>query len=156
LIRLEWAHNAAFEDRATFAFPTRCADTPTYSTEENPSGLEIKTADLHLRYIQDGKPFHNGNLSISLTVAGQPVEWKPGKINLGNLRGTTRTLDQCTAEINLDEGLLSREGWTLFDDSDSVVWNDDQTWVEARPEEHVQDWYFFGYGHDYKGLLADY
>ncbi|HVO41007.1 MAG TPA: TIM-barrel domain-containing protein, partial [Aggregatilineales bacterium] len=53
-------------------------------------------------------------------------------------------------------GLLSRAGWTLFDDSGSVLWTHDNTWIEPRPDHALQDWYFFGYGHDYKRALADY
>ena len=48
------------------------------------------------------------------------VEWTPGTINLGNLRGTRRTLDQCAEAARLEEGLLSRDGWALHDDSGSV------------------------------------
>jgi hypothetical protein len=44
----------------------------------------------------------------------------------------------------------------VFNDSGTPVWDTEQTWVESRPEAHEQDWYFFGYGHDYKGALREY
>ncbi len=79
----------------------------------------------------------------------------PGTLNPSNLRGTRRTLDECEGDAALDEGILSRAGWTLFDDSVSVVFDEDG-WVAPRPDHAVQDWYFFDCGHDYKAALADY
>lgn len=154
LIRMEWAKDGQFEDRATFAFPNRKAKTPRFSCEGDEAALTIKTDALTLRYQKDGLPFHAGNLSITLN--GEALRWTPGMTNPGNLRGTRRTLDQCADTASLEEGLLSRDGWSLFDDSGAALWDSDQTWVEPRPNEHVYDWYFFGYGQDYKGLLRDY
>lgn len=157
LIRLEWAADSRFEDRPTFAFPTRYMEKhPAFTCKDENGVVEIKTADLTLCYRADGHSFNSMNLILNLTVNGKDVEWKPGTDNPGNLRGTRRTLDQFADAVSLDEGLLSQDGWSLFDDSGSVVWGDDQTWVEGRSDEHVQDWYFFGYGHDYKALLSDY
>ncbi len=156
LIRLEWSATSEFEDHATFAFPGRYAEPPPFHAELNDGQLELRTEALTLRYADTGVSFDKSNLSIEFNVGEQRIVWKPGEVNLGNLRGTCRTLDQCYAAASLQEGLLSREGWALFDDSGSAVWNSDRVWVEARLESHVQDWYFFGYGHDYKAALSDY
>ena len=156
LIRLEWAADGQFVDQATFAFPTRYADVPAFSCEQQNSAVEIKTEFLTLQYADVGQPFNSTNLSIRFSLDNQPVKWTPGTPNPGNLRGTRRTLDQCAGEASLDEGLLSRAGWSMFDDSGSVIWDHEQIWVEARPDQHLQDWYFFGYGHDYKTLLHEY
>ncbi len=155
LIRMEWSA-AAFEDRSTFAFPTRRSDPPHFSYRIHDADLTIDTEYLSVHYTADGQPFHAKNLSISGPFNGRSAMWVPGTVNLGNLRGTRRTLDQCAAAASLQEGLISRDGWALFDDSGSPVWSRDQRWIEERPEAHKQDWYFFGYGHDYKGALRDY
>ncbi len=156
LIRLEWSASAQFEDRATFAFPTRHADPPPHSCDQHGDQFLVKTGALSLRYSDDGSPFNSGNLSIELDLNGQPVRWTPGMVNLGNLRGTRRTLDGCAGAASLQEGLLSRDGWSLFDDSGTPVWDTEGLWVEPRRDDTAQDWYFFGYGHDYKRALADY
>ncbi|MEO8393791.1 MAG: TIM-barrel domain-containing protein, partial [Chloroflexota bacterium] len=156
LIRLEWSANEQFEDRGTFAFPNRYGDAPNFSCEQNDAEIRIKTEALDLHYRADGESFNAKNLSIRLELDGEQVEWTPGMLGTGNLRGTRRTLDQNAEWASLEEGILSRDGWVLFDDSKSVVWDTDRLWVEARPEEPLQDWYFFGYGHDYKATLADY
>ena len=156
LIRLEWSTNGQFIDQSTFAFPSRYAETPAFSYKNDDSQVVITTEFLILNYVSDGKPFHTGNLSINFKLDGKQVKWTPGLVNEGNLRGTRRTLDQCADSASLPEGLLSKDGWSLVDDSNSVLWDLEQTWVEGRPDEHLYDWYFFGYGHDYKTLLKEY
>ncbi|MEI3554934.1 MAG: TIM-barrel domain-containing protein [Alistipes senegalensis] len=60
----------------------------------------------------------------------------------------------------MEQGLLSRSGWAVVDESarhvltpDGSVWKE---WVEARPAGDRQDLYLFAYGHDYKQALADF
>ena len=96
------------------------------------------------------------NLAISFQIGDQTRIWRPGQPDLGNLGGTRRTLDFTGGEAPLEPGLLSRDGWSLLDDSSGVVLPPDDNWVSARPHESEQDWYFFGYGHDFTGLLAEY
>ncbi len=136
LIRLEWAADAKFEDRSTFAFPTRYAEAPAFSCEHQADGLTITTDYLTLHYRDDGRPFSPANLSILFHLNGQPVQWTPSANESGNLHGTRRTLDGCADAVLLENGLLSRDGWSVFDDSGSVVWDREQVWVEARSEEH--------------------
>lgn len=141
-------------------------------------------------------------------TAALPNIWRPGRADPLNLGGTISTLDNCKHRVPLGEGLLSRSGWYLLDDSHRPVFTQD--WVAAResqaasePEAAVsdsivspaagsggpvttppalppspaapagqgatagqasstsatpapaQDWYFFGYGQDYKQALRD-
>ena len=83
--------------------------------------------------------------------------------NPQNLLGTTRTLDGADGsklKEPMEQGILSRAGWSLIDDSQRHVLTPDgsewEEWVEARPEGDRQDLYLFAYGHDYKQALADY
>jgi alpha-glucosidase len=156
LIRLEWSSTAEFEDRATFAFPGRYAEPPAFSHQYENGQLTIQTDSLSLYYKDNGHPFDPTNLSIEFKLEDRRIKWKPGTVNTHNLRGTRRTLDQCADAADLREGLLSRDGWALVNDSGLPVWTVDQHWIEARPDTHIQDWYFFGYGHDYKAALQDY
>jgi len=156
LLRMEWAEIGQFEDRCTYAFPSRYTATPpAITTRKDNDMLIIETGALTLRYGPEQGPFTAANLSVKLTLNGTPVVWMPGTPNPQNLRGTRRTLDGCEGEAALEEGLLSRAGWTLFDDSRNVIFDNDG-WVGARPEFALQDWYFFGYGHDYQAAIAEY
>ena len=157
LLRLEWAENGQFEDHGTFAFPSRRPRTvPTFSQRIEDNLLTIDTGALQLQYrTGTNQPFSPESLSIIFQLNGDSVVWTPGTVNSGNLRGTRRTLDECVGDVALEEGLLSRSGWSVFDDSKSFLFTDDG-WVSPRPEHQQQDWYFFGYGHDYKTALAEY
>lgn len=54
-------------------------------------------------------------------------------------------------------GLLSRSGYFLLDDSHSPLIDPSTEWLDKRLQcEGSRDWYFFGYGTDFKGALADY
>ncbi|NHJ33179.1 MAG: DUF5110 domain-containing protein, partial [Asgard group archaeon] len=56
--------------------------------------------------------------------------------------------------IPLDDGVISRDGWSVIDDSNSLVFTQDG-WIESREKSNI-DWYFFGYGGDYQACLDDY
>jgi alpha-glucosidase (family GH31 glycosyl hydrolase) len=59
-------------------------------------------------------------------------------------------------KLNLEQGLVSRHGWSVYDDSGSLVF-DDEGWLQPRQaEEGALDLYFFGYGHDYLGCIQEF
>jgi len=172
LIRMEWAADGKFEDRASLVFLNRRLPVPAFTHETAPGGggTVIKTSKLTLVYLpgsSDGK-FTADTLSITFSLNGRDVVWKPGMEDARNLLGTARTLDQVQgANVKLEPGLISRDGWTVVDDSTRQLFDSadfsfiqgEQSpwpWVMPRPPGDRQDWYFFGYGHDYKLALYDY
>ncbi|MFH1417520.1 MAG: TIM-barrel domain-containing protein [Planctomycetota bacterium] len=160
LIRIEWSPNGAFEDRASLAFINRHLAVPEFDVDRKDDALVIRTDDLLLRYQDDGKRFHKGNLSIELDLCGKKVVWRPGMKDTGNLRGTFRTLDGISGATSLEAGILSRDGWVLVDDSHRPLFDTpartERPWVAPRKEKNAIDWYFFGHGHDYKRALGDF
>ncbi|MGA2205893.1 MAG: TIM-barrel domain-containing protein [Terracidiphilus sp.] len=186
LIRMEWSADGKFEDHASFVFINRRLPAPKFEKSLSTDGrdtLTIKTDALTLRYtdMPDGKPlpggghsFDAGNLSITLTVDGKVVVWHPGLDDSENLMGTTRTLDGALGSKThepIGQGLVSRSGWALVDDSTRPLFDNADfrfldgekspwPWVMERPaDEHpgaYTDWYFFGYGHDYRRALGDF
>jgi len=172
LIRLEWAADGIFENHASLVFLNRKLPVPEFIHETAPDAgrTMIKTSALTLGYIHgnsDGR-FSPNNLTITFDLNGKEMVWKPGMEDTGNLLGTTRTLDRVQgSNVELETGLISREGWTVVDDSarqlfDSVNFafadgaQSPWPWVLTRPTGDRQDWYFFGYGHDYKRALYDF
>lgn len=158
LLRLEWSSNGEFEDRATFAFPNRYVEhVPAFTAVTADDGvLTIDTGALTLLYKPDSGFFTQDNLQISFQLNDEIHYWQPGMTDPLNLGGTYRTLDMAPGDVSIDPGLLSRAGWTLFDDSKSVLLNSESSWVEPQRDHDLQDWYFFGYGHEYKAALYDY
>ncbi len=171
LIRMEWATDGKFEDHASLVFLNRKLSVPEFTHEITPDGRTIiRTKALTLSYSpadSNGK-FTAQNLSISFDLGEKKITWKPGTPDTGNLLGTTRTLDRVRgSNVQLEPGLISRDGWTLVDDSarplfDSADFSFPQgevsqwPWVMLRPSGDRQDWYFFGYGHDYRRALYDF
>jgi alpha-glucosidase (family GH31 glycosyl hydrolase) len=159
LVRLEWAEDKVFEDHATLTFLNRRLPVPAFTQEVKDGRLEIKTKYLTVKYKLDSGAFSATNLSIDMDVKGVKAQWQPGLENKGNLRGTTRTLDgrKGSANVTLEPGLVSRDGWAVVDDSQRPLFDDsDWPWVMSRSEKNRQDLYFFGYGHDYKAALGDF
>ncbi len=179
LIRMEWAADGKFEDHASFVFLNRRLPVPKFT--KSPLGmnagpqLTITTDALTLTYTPTGDGhFTPANLSIALSVNGKPVIWHPGMTDPANLQGTTRTLDGALGSKTrepIGEGLVSRSGWALVDDSTRPLFDSADfrflqgekspwPWVIERPAGEqpgsYTDWYFFGYGHDYRKALGDY
>jgi hypothetical protein len=153
LIRLEYDPGARFEDRASQTFWFREQPVPAFTYDVTECGVDIETEFLRLRYdARTGGGFTPENLSILVKSTG--AEWHAGDADDYNLKGTTRTLDMCNGYTPLGSGLVSRAGWAVVDDSTSLVFNQDD-WLEPRSGSQT-DWYFFGYGHDYKVCLHDY
>ncbi len=165
LVRMEWSENASFEDNATLAIVNRNLPVPEFTVRTDGAAVHIKTKSLALRYDGSGK-FNGDNLSVSFKMNGRTVTWRPGMENKGNLMGTARTLDKCLgfSQINgndpMEQGLISREGWAVIDESDRHLIKSDESdwgaWVASRPEGDVQDLYILAYGHDYMAALKDF
>ena len=152
LIRLEYHPDLRFEDRASQAFWYREQAVLDFTVRTTENGLEIETAFLHLRFSDTGDGFTPETLSI--LVKATNAVWHPGDVDEMNLRGTTRTLDFVNGYTALQPGLMSRAGWSVIDDSETLILND-SSWLEPRVAGGI-DLYFFGYGHDYKACLRDY
>lgn len=177
MIRIEYSDSGVFEDRATFAVVNRRMENiPNFSTSEDDDFLYINTDKINLKYRKGTNPMTEtpspDNLSINFTMDGQPVEWFPGKPDSLNLKGTTRTLDGSNGDNkrkDMENGVVSRSGWAVIDDSWSNVRPDGSRsyafepneemgydWWAPRKDEGALDLYFLGYGKDYKKAVSDF
>lgn len=150
-IRIEHAPGGRFIDARSLFAVERNALLKDFSLEKTNDGVTIDTGAIRLVYKPDGQPPGSSNLSAEIRKGDGTVTWTPGAPNPGNLGGTIRTLDMVRGPVDLGQGLLSRDGWYLLDDSRTPLFTD--TWVESRPVDAGTDWYLFGYGDDYKAAL---
>ncbi len=154
LLRLEFSPTDSFEDRPSQAFWYRRQPVPPFDVHREESRLAIETEYLLLHYEISDAGFAAATLSITLKESA--ATWRFGEQDSLNLLGTARTLDNVDGALVLEEGLLSRQGWTVYDDSRSLVF-DDQGWLAPRRAvEEALDLYFFGYGRDYQACLTDF
>uniref|UniRef100_A0AB33J8T3 Glycoside hydrolase family 31 protein n=1 Tax=Prevotella sp. GTC17259 TaxID=3236795 RepID=A0AB33J8T3_9BACT len=164
-VRMEYSAKGKFVDDKSFVAVNRSYAPTTYKVSDSKDKVVIKTTKFILNYKKAKGPFTKDNLSI-LSTKGykQRFEWKPGTEDKQNLKGTYRTLDFCDGNIRrgepieLENGLLSKSGWTFIDDSNSYLFDkSDWPWAIERPTSNdSQDWYFLAYGHDYKQALRDF
>lgn len=153
LIRLEYSDAGIFNDNVTQNVVNRFFDLPEYEVIQGEVNLEIITNDLHIFY--DRKSFTSEGLEIHLKgdYAVHGAKWNYGD-ELHDLMGTARTLDNTNGSIELEHGLMSRDGFSVLDDSNTAIIGDDK-WLIPRVGDN-KDIYFFGYGHDYMGCLRDF
>lgn len=186
MIRLEWCADDAFEERPTFAVVNRAFPKVKARAEVRGRTLTLRTPALTLVYRDDGRPFHAGNLSATFPVNGRPTRWRAGQADPLNLGSTLRTLDGVDGDqqmhwvdnpdyvegaegqkgwkripkgspVDLGRGLLSRSGWSVFDDSTGIVLGNvnGRRWPQARPAGERRDWYLLAYGLDFKSALRE-
>ena len=176
MIRIQYSARQTFEDRATFAVINRRLPVPQFSTREEGGYLYIETSALTLRY-RVGTTFNpalKSPNSLSITVHGvdgRDVLWYPGKEDALNLKGTRRTLDTGSGDNyrnDMEQGIISRAGWAIIDESPKAKRGDGSTtfafdgqvdgidWLAEPVDKNAYDWYFMGYGHDYKNAIGDF
>nr|HRL13132.1 glycoside hydrolase family 31 protein [Aggregatilineales bacterium] len=153
LIRLEYSPDQRFEDRASQAFWFRDQPAPAFTVTRHGGRLILETDYLRLVYDENAAEFTSRSLWIELKAFS--TTWRYGDANPTNLKGTGRTLDNVEGEIPLEDGLMSRSGWAVIDDSRSLVFNVDG-WLEPRGNPGALDLYFFGYSTAYQECLDDY
>lgn len=152
LVRLEYNESGHFDDAATQIVINRDFMANEYEYSDKGDCLEIVTENIKLYY--DKKEFSENGLIIKVKGTNMHYndEWHYGMEGL-DLRGTARTLDNANGEILLEGGIISRLGFAVLDDGDSLLITDD--FLKPR-EEIYTDIYVFCYGHKYREAISDY
>lgn len=173
-VRLEYSPDGTFTDNKSFMAVNREYDKVEYKVKTG-GWIEITTPMLKLRYKKGSGAFRSNNLvitSASKKKGAFQFTWKPGMKQHHNLKGTFRTLDcydgdvrmtdtpegKAGEKMEIEDGVIARDGWTLIDDSSSLLFDGDQEWewCTERKNADCLDWYFMAYGTDYKRALKDY
>ena len=150
LLRLEYAASGEFEDRPSQTVLDRAFEPARFELTETDAGLELHTERLQLVY--DKRPFSTEGLSVAAKggVSNYDSVWRFG-LHVDNLGGTARTLDEADGRVPLEDGVLSRNGIAVVDDSRSVLLDEDG-WIAARRPD-ATDLYVFAFGRDYRAAL---
>ena len=174
LIRMEYSPNGEFVDEQTQIVLNRQFPVPEFTVKNETDKLEIVTKYLIVTY--DKKPFSQNGLTVQMRsnpYLRKTGIWFYGDMEfarMGNLKGTASTLDNAVGDyyyrdsadetkvwgepdkpIELCDGLLSKNGFTVIDDSKSLLFMPDG-WVKPAPADHT-DVYFMCCGRDYRGTL---
>lgn len=174
VIRMEYSREGHFVDAQTQIVLNRKFPVPEFHVNDSEGKLEIITKYLVITY--DKKEFSKTGLTVQImgnNYMRKTGTWFYGDWELlreGNLLGTATTLDSECGEwyykpsqdeskiwgepdkpVELCYGLLSKNGFSVIDDSASLIFTDDG-WVAPAEKGHV-DLYFMAFGRDYLGAL---
>lgn len=83
----------------------------------------MTTPAMRVEYYNDGFPFGQTNLFVYFRNGDSPKEkrWYIASRQSRNLLGAVTTLDDVEGPIDRQEGLLSRDGWYLINDTGKEV-----------------------------------
>lgn len=152
LIRIE---KGAFTDKATQGVWFRHFPVSEYAYSVNGNTVTVKTETVE--YAIDT----NDLSKTSVKIGGKHVP----AFNNANLKGTIRTLDNdgtrmlvggyildknARKTIRLCDGVISKKGVAVLDDSKSLLLGEDGSMFE-RPK--TEDYYVFAYGKDYRAAV---
>ncbi len=150
-VRMEYHPEGHFIDAPSMFAVGRDVLAENVVVKRNDDTVVIDTGKIQISYTPNGRPFSRENLTAVVRAGDRVIAWKPESRQTHNLGGTIPTLDQVKGPVDLGEGILSRDGWYLLDDSRGFLLLND--WVEPRPVDAGTDWYLFGYGSDYKAAF---
>ena len=184
LFRLEFAADERFEDAPTLTAIRRGPTRGKVRTRVVDGLRVVKTSRAILRYRIGAGPFDASNLKLTMRGDGEKFAARPSfptgtttsrapdpppvatlanpgdpaPRTQGNLGGWYRGLDGQSGPVPLHDGILSRDGWYLLDDTISPLLVDGGRWYAPRPGHSggYQDGYLFAYAHDYAAALGDF
>lgn len=152
MIRLEWNPQGIVTDMPSQIVWNRRLERVPYTYKREGKGIVLETEKLRLLHSDENQP-QGLRIQLKSTQGDLCGEWQYGD-RISTLKGTARTLDMADGAVRLEEGILSREGYSVLDDSSSYLIKADGE-LEARRGKGI-DLYFMGYGHEYKKCLYDY
>ncbi len=141
MIRVE---HGDFCDRPTQTVWYRSFQAPRFTVEKKRGQLVIRTEKCAFHYDIRARKMRRMELDGFGTIRGFS----------GNLKGTCRTLDMTDGAVPLKDGIFSRSGATVIDDSKSLILTEDGT-ITPRPSG-TDDKYYLAYGRDYRGGLREF
>ncbi|MDR0922620.1 MAG: alpha-xylosidase [Lactobacillales bacterium] len=153
LIRMEYEKNGNFIDEKTQIIQNRQFSSTNFDLLEDEMGIQIITSQLHL-YYKYGE-FSPSSLFVEMkaNLSDYNNRWTYGD-EIETLKGTTQTLDGIDGKTELEDGIISRGGFSILDDSGSYLQLENGEFAENQSTG--KDLYFFGYRHEYRRALKDY
>ena len=159
LMRLEWSEMNIFTDLPSQKVWFRgFHDVPHTCKRENKTDY-IQTEMLTIE-VQKNKTLRDSVKIILKERADSnipsflmPDSWRYGD-EIKTLKGTARTLDNADGEIELEDGIISKSGFSVLEDSKSYLISKTGEMVQREDSDAV-DIYLFAYGTNYKKYLQD-
>lgn len=130
-----------FTDLASYAVWNRSFKAGNMKIRKNGRVLTAETEDIILT-LKGKKPY---------SVYFKDTDKTELFSNQKNLKGTYRTLDNTFGKIPLEDGFITESGLYLFDDSKSVLIDENGAFVPRKGA--AKDYYVFAYGKNYRETI---
>lgn len=144
MLRVEFSPEGKFTDLPSQTVWYRDFGKVNFTTSESVDILTVKTESVEFNINN-----HTGNFKSAI-INGKEKVYNPSH----NLKGTTRTLDGTYGPKELDDGIISTDGVSVYDDSKTLLLNDDGT-LSLR-EKGTKDIYVFAFDNDYINWIKDF
>lgn len=141
MIRIEHGN---FCDQPTQAVWYRNFQAPRFTVNKKGSRITIQTEKCAFYYDMRARRMRRIELDGFGTIRGFS----------GNFKGTCRTLDMTNGATPLGDGIFSRSGATVIDDSKSLILTEEGT-IIPRPVG-TDDKYYLAFGRDFRGGLQEF
>lgn len=144
LIRVERDDKKEFCNEPSQSVLNRNFDKPFFKFDAFGDSVTIKTEKTEIRYST------SQNKLISVTLDdGRTVK----DFSKGNLKGTCRTLDNVNGKTSLEDGIISKNGVAVLNDSKTLLLGKNGK-IKQR-NKHTTDIYLFCYGFNYREAVRD-
>ncbi len=157
LIRFEYAEDGIFLDRPTELVINRNFDVPQMEVDEDEKFLIIDTKYFKLQYIKN-RPFIGSKVApdanLKVTLNGTDKMWYFNHPEARNFGASSISLDNSEADVKLNKGLYSTDGFATLDDSKTLIIDDDGSLIKR--DAIKIDTYLFMYRRDFGLCLRDY
>ena len=151
IIRFEYSDTGKFVDVASANVINRNFPLPEFTLKEDDSFIYIETKYVNIKY-QKNTRFSDKTLSGVIKYSKK--EWFYSQKEVRNYGGTTVSLDNTTKMPNLNKGLFNPEFYFVFDDSDSLILDENSN-IYKR-EDNSKDIYLFTYSNEFNEVIKDY
>lgn len=141
ILRIEKSPSGNFTNLPSQTVFCRNFAKPDFNAQKNGDKVRITTKSVV--FVVDTK-----TLACECEADGKRLSVK------GNLKGTARTLDMTNGYVKIGQGIMSRGGMAVYDDSKSCLLDADGALVPR--EKGSRDVYVFAFGHDYRGGLKEF
>lgn len=157
IIRLQYSEEGYFHNEKTQIVYNRnfdCSEDIRLSIEETNEKINIYSENFNIYYTKNGM-FSKENFYIDFSFDFAPYgnRWHFGD-SIETLKGTVSTLDMLDGAMPLEEGIISKKGFSILDDSKSHFLDKDDEVVIKEFES--TDIYIFAHGQDYLRAIKDY
>jgi glycosyl hydrolase family 31/uncharacterized protein DUF5110 len=152
LVRVQVAQDRHFENRRTLTTGGRLRTSPRFTTSVSGRDRIIRTSRITLRWRRGATSLAAGNLRVRV---GKRTFRPRGGPNPSPLGGWRRSLDLVDGPVPLHQGMLSRAGWYVLDDTATALLVPGGFATRPARQGAYQDLYVFAYGRDLARGLRD-